>query len=336
MARQLRVGLGRSDRTSAIIEGRIGFRSVDAAFECPPHEELFRLAFDLEEYDLAELSLANFIVTSASGRCGYAALPIFTSRMFRHSTIYVRTDRGIEEPGDLAGKTVGVREFSNTATVTAKGLLSDMYDVRHEGIRWRYGRVNPGEERPVVRRIPSRVEAAPIGAEECLSDLLAAGVLDAVIAYTPPLCFRSGHEHVARLFVDYRAHEMSYFAHSGIFPIMHLLGIRKPLADDAALCLDICDTFERAKRDALTALERLDALPVMLPWIGAVVEDVKRLMGPDYWPYGLRRNHAALSAMLRWLAEQDLVDAAPPLAALFAAPARAWEPSAEHQRHPKP
>jgi 4,5-dihydroxyphthalate decarboxylase len=338
MARKLRIGLGRSDRTLAIIEGRMRFRSVDGVVECPPHEELFRLAFDLESYDVAELSLSNFIVMTASERCGYAALPIFTSRMFRHATIYTRTDRDIREAADLKGKIIGVREFSNTATVTAKGLLSDVYDVRHEDISWRYGPVNPGEDHPVLRRIPLRIEAEAIKAGECLSDLLASGVLDAIIAYSPPLCFQQQHDHVARLFPDYRSHEQSYFARSGIFPIMHLLGIRTSLADDALLCLDICETFERAKHDALNALERLDALPVMLPWVSASVQDVQRLMGPDYWPYGLRRNHAALCAMLRWLAEQDLVETAPPLATLFAAPSRSWEPSESnyHQGQPNP
>ena len=330
MTRQLRVGLGKSDRTQAVIDGRTQFRSVDGIVECPPHEELFRRAFDLESYDVAELSLSNFIVMTASGRCGYRALPIFTSRMFRHATIYIRTDRGILEPADLRGKTIGVREFSNTATVTAKGLLSDIYDVRQESISWRYGPVDPGEDHPIVRRVPSCIEAGPIPPGECLSNLLSAGALDAIIAYSPPRCFQCQDENVARLFPDYRSCEVSYFARSGIFPIMHLLGIRTSLADDAALCLDVCETFERAKEDALRALQRLDALPVMLPWLSVAVQDVQGIMGRDYWPYGLARNETALLAMLRWLSEQGLVETAPPLATLFAAPSRGWEPSRDH------
>ncbi len=339
MIRELRIGVGRSDRTQAMIESRIRFGSADAVVDSPSHEELFRRAFDLELYDVAELSLSNFIVMTAAGQCGYAALPIFTSRMFRHSTIYIRTDRGIKQPSDLKGRTIGVREFSNTATVTAKGLLSDVYSVRQQDISWRYGPVNPGEDRPIQRRIPPRIEAEAIEVGECLSDLLATGALDAIIAYSPPRCFQERQEQVARLFPDYRAHEMSYFSRSGVFPIMHLLGIRRSLADDAALCVDICETFERAKQDAMRALERLDALPVMLPWLSASVQDVQRVMGQDYWPYGLARNQAALLATLRWLAEQELIETAPRLNDLFAAPLQTWEPPSDpndHQGNPYP
>jgi 4,5-dihydroxyphthalate decarboxylase len=136
----------------------------------------------------------------------------------------------------------------------------------------------------------------------------------------------AGHPKVARLFPDYRAAEQAYFARSGIFPIMHLLGIRKELAGSAELCRDICDTFERAKWAAVAELCNTQALSVILPWADIFVQDVRAVMGEDYWPFGLVANRKPLEAILRWLKDQALIDAAPPLASLFAEAARDWAP----------
>ncbi|MDH7798827.1 MULTISPECIES: hypothetical protein [unclassified Beijerinckia] len=326
MARQLTFGLGRNDRTQAIIDGSIALADCEVIIDRSPHEELFRLALDEQRHDVTELSLANYTMLRSAKGCGYVALPVFTSRMFRHAAIYVRDDRGVQVPGDLNGKTLGLREFSNTATVTAKGLLSDDYGVKQESIVWRVGRVNRGEQAPILRRIPADVSARPIGPDENLSDLLALGELDGVVAYDPPACFLEGRPHVRRLFPDHARAERDYFSRTRIFPIMHLIVIRRSLADDGALCAQICDAFEVAKRLAFEDLCNPRALPIMLPWLEQAIAQAQEILGADYWPYGVDVNRAALSATTRWLWEQKLIDAPIEPDRLFAPSILNWRP----------
>ncbi|WP_051960890.1 hypothetical protein [Devosia riboflavina] len=333
MARRLTFGLGRNDRTQAIIDGSVALPGCEAVFDSSPHEELFRVALDEQRNDVTELSLANYALLHAAGGCGYLALPVFISRMFRHAAIYVRTDRGIDAPGDLNGKTLGLREFSNTATVTARGMLSDDYGVDHQSILWRYGRINRGEKAPIVRRIPSNASAQPIGTDDNLSDLLAGGELDGIIAYDPPQCFLDGHAKVRRLFADHGRVERNYFSRTSIFPVMHLLVIRESLAADATLCTQICDAFEAAKQHALRELHSTRALPVMLPWLDEALAQTEATLGADYWPYGVDPNRTALSATMRWLHEQRLIDAPLDPDRLFVPSTLSWQPqsAAAHQ-----
>jgi len=323
---KLRVGIGRYDRTQALIDGRITVPGLDATFESPPLEELFAKAFDTDTYDLAELSFSNFLYLSSIGQCRFVALPVFPSRMFRHSAFFLRTDRGIRAPRDLVGKTIGVREYSMTAALAARGVLEDEYGVRAADIDWRCGPADATDTRPVIRMQPRGVRVAMIDEGRNLSDMLAAGDLDAMVAYKPPKCFLAGAPNVARLFPDHVRVEQDYYARSGIFPIMHLVGIRRELADDAALCRALCEAFERAKREAIEAIAAYQALGVALPWAPANVRDVRALMGEDYWPYGVRRNAAAVEALARYSHAQGLATREMKVDELFAAGSLGWQP----------
>ena len=323
---KLSIGIGRYDRTQALIDGRIGVAGVEATFESPPLEELFAKAFDTDAYDLAELSFSNFLYLSSTGNCRYVALPVFPSRMFRHSAFFVRTDRGIRSPRDLVGKVVGVREFSMTAALVARGVLEDEYGVRAADIDWRCGPADAADAKTVIRMQPRGVRMAVIPDGRNLSDMLAAGEIDAMVAYKPPKCFLAGAPNVARLFPDHVRVEQDYYARTGIFPIMHLVGIRRELADDAVLCRALCDAFEAAKREAIDAIAAYQALGVALPWAPASVRDVRALMGEDYWPYGVRRNAAAVEALARYSYAQGLAARHMRIEELFAAGALDWQP----------
>jgi 4,5-dihydroxyphthalate decarboxylase len=323
---KLRVGIGRYDRTQALVDGRIGVAGCAAEFESPPLEELFAAAFDTDRYDAAELSFSNFLYLSATGRCRFVGLPVFPSRMFRHSAVFVRTDRGIRTPRDLVGRTVGVREYSMTAALVARGMLEDEYGVRAADIDWRCGPADASDSKPAIRVFPRDVRMSMVDDGKNLSDMLAAGELDAMLAYKPPKAFLDGAPHVARLFPDPVRVEQDYYARTAIFPIMHLVGIRRELAGDAALCRALCDAFQKAKDEAIDSIGAYQALSVSLPWAPADVEKVKGLMGADYWPYGVPANTAAIEAICRYSHSQGLAPRRMAIDELFAAGTLGWAP----------
>jgi 4,5-dihydroxyphthalate decarboxylase len=263
---KLLVGLGRYDRTAPLLEGRVGIRGYDATFISPPLEQLFARAFDKGDLDVAELSFSNYVYLTSEKKCNWVALPIFPSRTFRHAALYVRSDAGIRSPRDLIGRKVGVREFSMTAALMARGVLEDDFGVKASSIKWRYGRADADDALPIARVKPRDTELESIPDNENLSDHLVAGKIDALIAYTPPRCFRDRAPNIRRLFPDHVAAERDYYARTGVFPIMHIVAVRKDHASDAKLCRAACDAFEQARRLAFAALEGYASLSVALPW----------------------------------------------------------------------
>jgi 4,5-dihydroxyphthalate decarboxylase len=324
----LLAGIGRYDRTAPLLEGLVKVKGTNTAFESPPLEELFARSFDKGEYDIAELSFSNYVYLTSEGGCGYVGLPIFPSRTFRHAAIYIRTDRGIRSPRDLIGRVVGVREFSMTAALMARGALEDDFGVSSSDIRWRYGPAESYDSKPIVRMQPRGVETKPIADGENLSDLLRDGKIDALVAYKPPSCFKENAPHVRRLFPDHVAAERDYYARTGIFPIMHLIGIRRELAQQQpGLCLAVCDAFEEAKRLAFEALEAYQYPAVSLPWPQANLAEARELMGEDFWPYGVAPNRTAIEAVTRYSAAQGLASRELRMDELFAQNTLEWLPS---------
>lgn len=324
---RLLAGVGRYDRTEPLLDGRVRVDGAEVAFQSPPLEELFARAFDQGEFDIAELSFSNYLYLTAEANCRYVGLPIFPSRMFRHSAIYIRTDRGIRNARDLAGRLVGVREFSMTAALVARGVIEDEYDLPASAIHWCYGRTEANDPLPIMRMRPRGVDVEPIAPETNLSALLQDGKIDALIAYKPPNCYLAGAPHVSRLFPDHVAAERDYYARTGIFPIMHLVGIRRELAaQHPELCIAVCNAFETAKRAALYALEGYGSLAVSLPWAPANLAEVRALMGRDFWAYGVQRNRAAIEAVARYSAKQGLASRTLRVDDLFAPATLGWAP----------
>ncbi|MEC8564630.1 MAG: ABC transporter substrate-binding protein, partial [Pseudomonadota bacterium] len=198
--------------------GLVEVEGVDADYVTAPLEEIFARAFDDQAFDVTELSFSNYLYLTSTGDCPYVGLPVFPSRAFRHSAIYIRTDRGIRGPRDLAGRVVGVREYSMTAALVARGVLEDDFGLRAAEVRWRYGPADAGDSAPIVRVRPNGVELVPLAGGANLSDALRDGVLDALVAYKPPPAFLDGAPNVGRLFVDPAAVEADYARRTGIFP----------------------------------------------------------------------------------------------------------------------
>ena len=323
---KLLVGIGRYDRTAAFLNGQLGIAGFDANFISPPLEQLFARAFDKGDLDVAELSFSNYVYLTSEGKCNYVALPIFPSRTFRHAAIYVRDDVGIRTPRDLIGRVVGVREFSMTAALMARGVLEDDFGVKASQIRWRYGRMDAHDALPIARMKPRSTELEAIADSENLSDHLAAGRIDALVSYKPPPCFVERAPHIRRLFPDHVAAERDYYARTGVFPIMHVIAVRRDHVANAALCKALCDAFEQAKRIAFAALEGYASLSVALPWAFANLADARALMGHDFWPYGVAKNRAAIEAVARYSHAQGLAQRVLPIKEIFAESTLDWSP----------
>lgn len=324
----LRIGLGKYDRTAAVCDGTVHVAGADFTVETPPLEELFVRAFDRQEFDVAELSFSNYVYLSSVGKCGYLALPVFPSRTFRHSAVYVHAGKNIRSPRDLIGRLVGVREYSMTAALMVRGLLEDDFGVMASAIDWLCGRVDPDEPAPVLRMMPRGVRVASIDGDANLSDMLERGEIDALVSYKPPSCFRRGVPHVCRLFPDHVSAERDYYARTGIFPIMHLVAVKRELADrDPALCVALCDAFEQARRLAFNALASHSTLAVALPWALDNFTEAKNLMGQDYWPYGVSANGAAIQAVARYSAAQGLAARELGINEMFVRGTLDWDPT---------
>ena len=294
------------DRTLPIVDGRVAIDGCKAAFTLLGPERAFALAFTTAPFDVSELSLSNHMSALVRGDAAYVAIPVFLSRSFRHSTFYIRTDRGIREPRDLAGKRIGLQEYQMTAAVVARGFLRDEFGMLPRDMRWRVADIDPAHPSSVaVPTIPGVEIERMHGAS--LDALLVEGQVDAVIALRPPAPFLEGDPCVARLFPDWRKAEQEYFARTRFFPIMHTVGIKRALMSEHPLLPKaLYRAFCAAKDVALAELANLQAPKVTLPWAAAELVATCAVMGGDFWPYGIEPNREALERMVRYHYQEGL------------------------------
>jgi 4,5-dihydroxyphthalate decarboxylase len=274
-----------------------------------PVEECFERAYFHGEFEVAEIGFSPYLIALSRGSCPYVAVPAFLSRMFRHSAVYVRTDRGIEGPADLKGKRIGVPEYQMSAVMWYRGFLQDEFGIAANDIQWVQGGLeNPGRREKFPLNLPPRFSLAPAPDGQSLSQMLADGALDAVMAARRPSCFIAGHPKVLRLHADYRAAERDYYRRTGIFPIMHAVGIRRDvLAQHPWLAASVYKAFLQAKRWADAEFAETTALKIGLPWVNAELDDTRAVMGDDFWSYGLNAaNRRTLETMARYSYEQGL------------------------------
>jgi 4,5-dihydroxyphthalate decarboxylase len=295
------------DRVRALVDGRIRVEGCDVNYITMPVEEILERAFFHHEFDVAEIGFSPYLIALSRGVAPYVAIPAFLSRMFRHSAIYIRTDRGIESPADLKGKRVGVPEYQMSAAMWARGLLRDEFGVAAAQINWVQGGLEtPGRRDKFPLNLPDRFPLVSTD-NKTLSQLLADGELDAVISARQPSCFGAGHPLVRRLFPDYRAAERDYFRRSGVFPIMHAVGIRRDVLDRHPwLAASLYKAFVQAKRLADAEFAEVTALKIGLPWLTAEFDATREVMGNDFWPYGVGPNRKTLELMARYSHEQGL------------------------------
>jgi 4,5-dihydroxyphthalate decarboxylase len=287
------------DRTRPLSDGLVQIDGVDPVFMALDPEEIFFRAFRRAEFDICELSMSSFTVKTAQGGCPYVGVPAFVSRAFRHTAIYVRTDR-IKKPSDLKGKRIGVPEYQLTANVWARAILHDDHGVTPADIRWiRGGLIEAGRLEKISITLPEdvKLEVAPPG--RTLSSMLEAGDIDGVIGPRVPTPFERGHPHVGWLFADPVAAAKEYFKRTGIFPIMHIIGVRRELAEQHPwLPAAVLKAFERSKAIALEKLSDTSSTKVTLPFVEEQLIGARKLMGEDFWSYGVEKNRKVLDYFL--------------------------------------
>lgn len=308
---KLSLGCWDYDRCRPLLDGRVEIDGVELEPNILYPTDIFARAFTEAPFDISELSASSYILQVSRGECAYAAIPVFVSRAFRHGGYYVRDDSGIETPKDLEGKRVGVPEYQMTMALWARGILQDDHGVDFRKLKYRTGGTNkPGRKERLALDLPDSMDVQPIAEDACLNDLILSGDIDAMISPMTPDAFTQGDPRVRRLFSDPTTAERQYFARTGIFPIMHVIGIRKTLlAAHPGLASRVYEAFVEARRLAMDELEvtaTASANRLHLPWLAAEWEATRALMGNDYWPYGVTQNEADLEAMCRYSFEQYL------------------------------
>jgi 4,5-dihydroxyphthalate decarboxylase len=308
----LRIGGGRYEHTEPLFDGRVSIEGVDAVFDSSPlvSDVFFKMANG--EYDVAEFGLTYFLRMFDTEESPFLALPIFPNRNFRHSAIFISTDSGIEKPEDLVGRTIGeFALYGHDPGVWVKGILSDEYGVRPESCRWVIG----GTDHPIPafawipQPVPEGVEVrhAPDGVT--LASMLEAGDIDALISNDVPQAVLNGSGKIARLFPDYESVERDYYVRTGIFPMMHVIAIRRELADQSGLPAALYRAYSEAKelvQRAYTDGAAKQHFAVITPWFSELFAENRALLGEDWWPYGLKRNRIAVDTFLRYHYEQGL------------------------------
>jgi 4,5-dihydroxyphthalate decarboxylase len=304
----LTIATGDSDRVRALVEGRISIEGCDVNHLVMNVEDVFHRSIRNREFDVVELGFSPYLIATSRDIRPYVAIPVFLSRTFRHSAIYVRTDRGITGAADLRGKRIGVPEFQQSAALWIRGMLKDEHGIECEDIAWvQAGLEASGRRENFPLNLPAGfpLEISPPGST--LSSLLADGAVDAVFSARAPSCVLEGRPNVGRLFPDFRTEEQAYFRRSGLFPIMHAVGIRTDVLErNPWLPASLMKAFVAAKASAEADLQEVVSLKIGLPWVNAEYAATVAAMGHDFWPYGVEKNRMTLEAMARYSFEQHL------------------------------
>jgi len=296
------------DRTRALADGSVRPDGLDLVYLQQPVEETFFRMLRYREFDCSEMSLSSYVASLRAEEPPFIAIPVFPSRFFRHSCIFVSAKSGIRGPEDLKGRRVGVPEYQMTAPVWIRGILSDDHGVKVTDVEhYSGGEEEPGRDEKIRLDLPASIRVKPIGPSQTLSRMLADGELDALVTARAPSTFRTEPDKVRRLFPAYVEQEKAYYRRTRIFPIMHTVAIRRDVyRANPWVAQSLYKAFAAAKAKAFEMYQQTAALPAMLPWLVAHVEETRREMGEDWWPYGLAPNRHVLDAFLRYHHEQGL------------------------------
>lgn len=311
------------DRLKGIIDGRAGIDGAKVSYHYRDIYQVNDLAFGPEKtFEVSELGLIPYINKFINeGFRDYTLIPVFISRVFRHRNVFVHADSGIEKPTDLKGRRVGTPGYGMSANTWIRGFLKDEYGVEADDMDWiettkssDAGKLNssgwsafePGKKSPYFLPENFPLTQGPPGVDE--SELLLSGGCDALITAITPRAFLEGDPKIKRLFPDVKQTERDYFSKTGLFPIMHVVGVRRDaIEQDPDLPMAVYNMYSKAKQIAYQDLETTTSLKVSLPWVTQEFEETRKLMGEDYWPYGIQSNEKELSLVMRYVHEQGLV-----------------------------
>jgi 4,5-dihydroxyphthalate decarboxylase len=312
---RLTFACGFYDRTEPLRTGDVPFEGIDLDFQTIQNpREIFDRMGGRQEFDVSEFSSSEFISRFARGDCPFVALPVFPSRVFRHGYMYVNRKAGIASPKDLEGKRVGVPLYTMTAAVWIRGHLTHQYGVDVSTIKWLEAATNHAGSHgePTAPPLLKPVEIAHDPKGRSLSELLAAGELDAIVGTQHP----HPHPDIAPMFPDARTVERDFFIKTRIFPIMHLVVIRKDVYErDRTIADKLFKGFVDSKNLALERMHK--GHPFMLPWVHQDIHEVDNVFGGDPYPYGIEANRPTLQGLVDYMAEQDFIGRRIPLEELF-------------------
>jgi 4,5-dihydroxyphthalate decarboxylase len=296
------------DRTRALADGRVRAEGIELIYLNQPVEETFWRMARFREFDCSEMSLSSYVAMLNAQEPPFIAIPAFPSRFFRHSCIFICAKSDISRPEDLKGKRIGVPEYQMTAPVWIRGILSDDYGVKVTDVEhFSGGEEEPGRHEKLKLDLPANIRLRSIGPAQTLSQMIAEGEIDALVTARAPSTFHRYPERVRRLFPDYVGTEKEYFRRTRIFPIMHTVVIRRDIyARHPWVAQTLYKAFVQAKALAYEMYNQTAAMAAMVPWLTAHIEEAKREMGEDWWPYGLAPNRHVLDTFLRYHHEQGL------------------------------
>jgi 4,5-dihydroxyphthalate decarboxylase len=315
----LTIAINDYDHVRDLLSGRVeaeGIALTALNFEV---EEIFFRFVRFREWDISEMSMGKYVSLRAGGDDSVIAIPVFPSRVFRHSGIYVRSDGSVKAPADLKGRRVGVPEWSQTAVVYMTGLLTEEYGLRLQDVQWVQAGVNqPGRTETARLQLPEGV-ALERNAEKNLDAMLRAGEIDAVLSAHPPHSIETGDPAVQRLFPDHAKVERAYYGKTGIFPIMHTIALRREVYDrNKWIAANLMTAFEQAKARSLQRLREYNTARIPIAWLPTYTAEITSLMGEDFWPYGAEPNRKTLEAFLRFAHNQGVCKRLLKLDELFA------------------
>jgi len=304
------------DHARAVVDGRIAIEGTAPLFFQLPLPEMFRRFVKGQDWDVSEVSFVKYMTMRAAGDDRLVGIPVFPSRMYRHTAIFVRSDR-VQAPEDLVGGRIGITEWTNSAGVWGRGLLADMHGVQASDVTWYQGGVDrPG--RAVVLQAPhlsADVDVRTVS-DRSLEEMLWTGDLEAIIVpVAPPSVATSAASGgvIRRLFEDSGGAERAYREKTNCLPMMHVIAMTRALVErDPDMPARIYAAMEQARADYFARVRDDEASRVPLPWLG---EHLARLApaGTEVWPYGVEPNRDSIETLLRYGRAQGLVtgDVAP-------------------------
>ena len=304
---QLTMALNPCDQVHDLTSGAVQAQGISLTSLSLPVEEIFFRFTQNLEWQVSEMSLAIYIALTSQGNAPMIALPVFTSRMFRHSAIYVRSGAEVRSPKDLEGRRVGIPEWAQTAGVYVRGMLAEQYGVDLRAIHWVQAGVNQaGRHEKVDLRLPEGIqyETRP---DSSLDAMLRCGEIDAAISARPVAAFLEGGKGVQRMFPAFRQEELGYYRTTGVFPIMHTVVMRRSAFEaNRWIAMNLFKAFDEARKRSVERLFDITASSVPLPWAPALAEEMAREFGNDLWPYGVESNRKTLEAFCRFAHAQGV------------------------------
>jgi 4,5-dihydroxyphthalate decarboxylase len=303
----LTLAISHYDHVTELVTGRVPVEGVELTALNLQIEEIFFRQFNYRDFDVSEVSMGKYCSLVSQGDSPLVAIPVFPSRVPRHSSIYIRRDGPVKKPADLAGKRIGIPEWAQTASVYSRGFIQHQYGIDLKSIHWIQAGVDqPGRLEKVKLKLPDgiRYESRP---DKSLGGMLISGEIDAALSAHPPLCFDQGHPNVGRLFEDYLDIEMKYVKQTGIYPIMHAVAFRREIVEQHPwVAANLFKAFDEARRISVERALACTSSALPLPWGYEFVKRMQAVVGNDLMPYGLEANRTTLDAFLQYAFEQGV------------------------------